>query len=128
MRQAVVLERAEKQQAAQAGVSSIVLENVSGDRREDLSIVAPLALELALEITMLLRPVALVFQNGPVEVFLPRKMPEDNGLVHMSPLSNMPRRCPFEALLRKQLHGGLHDLPATLLRAVLVPLHPCACK
>jgi hypothetical protein len=115
LRQAVVFQRAEEQQAPQRGVFTVAPQDVLRNRGKNFAGVT-LGPQFAFELAASARGPALVVDDGPVESFLAREMPEDKGLVHPCPLGDLARGRPLKPLPREQLRGHLHDLLAPIRR------------
>lgn len=113
VREAMVFQRAKKQQPAQRAVRRVAPQRARGDGGEHSSLPAA-AVELALELLAAARRFAFGGQHRPGERVLLGEVAEEDGLVHPDALGDAARRRSAEPPLRKQPRRGAENLPATL--------------
>lgn len=114
-RQAMILERREEQEASERTVLGVAAQEVFRNRRENLPVVLVRPEPLAKLGVPPCAP-AHVVNDGPVEVFLVREVPEDDGFVHPSSLGDLTRSRSLKTLARKHAHGHPEDLGAADFR------------
>src|ERR1041384_416661 len=109
----MALQRGKPQQARQLSVARIAHQELARNCGKHLK-VASTRVQNCFDLLTPPARIALLFNDGPIELFLAGKMAEEQRFIDSGALSDLARRRPAVAAARKQAGSGAHDLPAAV--------------